>query len=106
MELFQPVSPAKNISITTLGKHVSSIVYTESSWDFFYPGFEPAISTLFRLELIASFSYEWEVLTVRFVPRGDRAVSKHSDWLSNDFARCDWLNTMSSIPYHDCNSVP
>ncbi|KAK3735844.1 hypothetical protein QZH41_020003, partial [Actinostola sp. cb2023] len=29
------------------------------------------------------------------VPYGDRAVSKHSDWLSNDFAHCDWLNRMS-----------
>jgi len=48
---------------------------------------------------IESFSYEWQVVTVR-------AVSKHSDWLSDDFARCDWLNTMSSIPYRDRNSIP
>jgi len=42
--------------------------------------------------LIESLSYEWEVGTVRFVPCGDRAVSKHSDWLSDDFARSDWSN--------------
>ena len=33
-------------------------------------------------------------------------VSKHSDWLSNDFAHCDWLNRMSWVPYRDNNSVP
>jgi len=50
--------------------------------------------------LIELFSYEWKVVTVRFVPCWRyRAVSKHSDWLSNDFARCDWLNRMPSIPY-------
>jgi len=66
-----------------------------------------------RSVAIESFSYEWEVVTVSYgtvravtVLRNDRAISKHSDWLSNDFARCDWLNTMSSIPYHDRNSVP
>jgi len=52
-----------------------------------------------------AFSYEWEVVAIRFVPCGDRAVSKHSDWLSNDFARCDWLNRMSSISYRGGNSV-
>ena len=35
----------------------------------------------------------------------DRTVSKHSDWLSDDFKRCDWLNRMSSIPYRDRNSM-
>ena len=49
---------------------------------------------------------EWEVVTVRIVPCRDRAVSKHSDWLSDDFARRDWLNTMSSTPYRNRNSVP
>ena len=56
-----------------------------------------------------SFSYEWEVVMVLFVPCGDCAMSKHSDWLRNYFARDfarDWLNTMSSIPYRDHNSVP
>jgi len=28
------------------------------------------------------------------------------DWLSNDFARCDWLNTISLIPYCDRKSIP
>ena len=34
------------------------------------------------------FSYEWEVVMVLFVlvPCHDHAVSKHFDWLSNDFA--------------------
>ena len=45
---------------------------------------------------IESLSYEWEVVTVR-------AVSKHSDWLSNYFACCDWLNRISSIP---CRRFP
>ena len=40
------------------------------------------------------------LLEVVFACR-DRAVSKHSDWLSDDFARCDWLNRMSTIPYRD-----
>ena len=34
------------------------------------------------------------------VPSGDRALSKHSDWFSNDFARCDWLDVFD-IAYHD-----
>jgi len=45
---------------------------------------------------LESFSNEWEVVPVRFVPfrtvmvlHHDRAVSKHSDWLSDDFAHCD-----------------
>ena len=38
------------------------------------------------------------VATVRLVPCGDHAVSKHSDWLSSDFAHCDWSNRMSLIP--------
>jgi len=49
------------------------------------------------------FSHEWEVVTVRFVPCGDRAVSMHSDWLSNDFARCDWLNRC--LQYRTVTSV-
>jgi len=45
--------------------------------------------------LLESFSYEWEV-PWRY---RDRAVSKHSDWLSDDFARCDrdWLNIILSF---------
>jgi len=42
--------------------------------------------------LAMSFLYEWEVVMVWFAPCGNRAMSKHSDWLSDDFARCDWLN--------------
>jgi len=52
-----------------------------------------------------SYMTTWEVVTVRFLRCGNLDVSKHSDWLSNDFARCDWLNAMSSIPYRDRNSV-
>ena len=47
--------------------------------------------------LIESFSYEWGVVMVRFVPCSDRAVSKHSDWLNNDFACCDWLDVFDSV---------
>ena len=58
-------------------------------------------------------SGKYNVVTVLFVPRSavtkpccDHAFSKHSDWFVNDFARCDWLNRTSSIPYRDRNSVP
>jgi len=55
--------------------------------------------------VIESFSYEWEVRYGSYhtvtVLHHNCAVSKHSDWLSDDFAHCVWLNTMSSIPYSD-----
>ena len=68
-----------------------SYVISDQNLNYFLVFWDCLILHTYTL-VSSSFPDDFSRLCVWRVKSGDRAVSKHSDRLSNDFMRCDWLN--------------